>query len=152
MSSSPWFHWAVYANNTLYEVTGDYKQLVTSAIMTEAEFLNEFKTIWKIQIQDTSIIDDNQVKEVIKNWVLNNPFYSIFDANCQHFAQHFANRFFGVSLVTQINEYEAFGNYLFGTVLFRMIVVMVVIILVLILVSSGFVFYGRHLQSHAHHE
>jgi hypothetical protein len=112
---SPWFHWAVFANDTVYEVTGDFRMTVVDYNSTEKEFRNSRKIFYQINLNDTSISSSEDVKSFITSWVYRHPtgMYSLIGSNCQDFAKDFARHFFGVVLETQINKYQALGLFFF---------------------------------------
>ena len=130
--SSPWFHWAVFANDTVYEVTGDYRMTVVDYDFTEEQFRNGRKIFFKINLNDTSISNPEEVRSFITSWVYRHPVYSLIGSNCQDFAKDFAQHFFGVVLETQVNQYQALGLFFFQSFTYVVYVVYVGVSLAMI--------------------
>ena len=152
--SSPWFHWAVFANDTVYEVTGDYRMTVVDYYFTEEQFRNGRKILFKINLNDTSISNPGEVKSFITSWVYRHPIYSLIGSNCQDFAKDFAQHFFGVVLKTQLNQYQALGLFFFqsityviyvGVVFLVFLVFLVILVMILLVLYYVLTWYGDRL-------
>ena len=134
---SPWFHWTVFANNTVYEVTGDTRMTVIDYDSTEKEFRNNRTIFYQINLNDTSISSSDDVKSFITSWIYRHPMYSLIGSNCQDFAKDFAGHFFGVVLETQVNKYQALGLFFFQSFTYMLFIAMIFFFLSYVLTWYG---------------
>lgn len=90
--STPWYHWNVFLNNTVYEVTGASPQEIQVYPSTEAEYLKK-NSIYKVELRDIGAVSDKELRLFMEAWREKHPVYLLFGFNCQLFAKDFAENF-----------------------------------------------------------
>ena len=149
---TPWFHWCVFVDNTVYEVTGNWIQNVANYSSTEEEYLRSHKIIYMVELEGKAIITREMVILLINKWIRKYPVYSMFGANCQLFAKDFGNEFFGASMITQMDEYHTFGIYLYDLAVSWTIwtIFALFIALFLMFISKIVILYSKYIVRREH--
>jgi len=125
---TPWYHWAVYVNDTVYEVSGNTLQEVIDRPCSQSEFIGSHRILVTILLKHTIVVDKNDIKNFIEKWISKHPHYYFWSANCQTFGHDFAAHYFGVLLPTQMSRYESIGYYiLYVSQLIFLIAVMLIV-------------------------
>jgi len=140
MHNCPMRHFAVFANDTSYEVTGETPQEVRVSKISEKDFLENFELLHLIKCNISSTFHNDAVK-FITTWCSKHPTYSFVDANCQTFVQDFAEKFFGVVVETQSEQYRNYGYTIFS-IAKRVFVISLATVMVLIMTGSLFILYA----------
>ena len=157
--NSPWYHWSVYVNETVYEVNGQSNMEVVEYKSNEETYMKNNRVLARVLLNETSIVDEQQIQEYIKKWIQRNPTYWLVYSNCQDFANEFAENFFGVVLETQMNKYLKISSFLmsaghtvtiFVTIFAIITSITIIILLVIYFFAYAFKFYGIRVAQHPH--
>jgi len=150
--NSPGYHWSVYVNETVYEVTGQSNMEVVGYKSNEETYMKNNRILARVLLNETSIVDEQQIQEYIKKWIQRNPTYWLVYSNCQDFANEFAENFFGVVLETQMNKYLKISSFLMSAghtvTIFAIIIYFFAIIIYFF--AYAFMFYGIRVAQHPH--
>jgi hypothetical protein len=107
--SGLFYHYAVYFNNTQFEITGDEKNFVREEITSATHFKNTHKTLTSMVVPSNSSVNSEVIKRYMEKWVKRHPKYTIGYANCQKFAKDVAYDLFGLKIFTQTDRYRLYG-------------------------------------------
>lgn len=138
---SPWYHWSVFVNETVFEITGPSMEVINYE-SSEEIFVKNNLILARVLLDETSVLNEQQILVFIKSWIQRNPTYWLFYPNCQDFAKEFAETFFGIILETQTNKYLYISAFLVSIVraaipiVVNAITAIVVVIVVLIAVLA----------------
>jgi hypothetical protein len=116
MENSPWYHFAVFANGTVYEVTGEQEQFVSvDTSRNAAEFTKEFKILRVIKLSKCNMIKlPACISSFIARWIKEHPKYNLLGDNCQRFVQDFGKELCDIHIATQMDELEEYAELVKG--------------------------------------
>jgi hypothetical protein len=103
-------HYAVFFNNTQFEITGRENNCVNEETMSIIQFKNSHEVIISIKVPSNSTVNTEAIKTYMKKWVERYPKYSLGYANCQKFAKDVAYDLFGLKIFTQTERYWWYGT------------------------------------------